>query len=148
MSEHHIELVWARDGGPFERGNYRREHAIHFQGGQTLLNSAASGYGGDASASNPEELLAASLATCHMLTFLAVAANRGYTVERYEDHAVAILAKNADGVMAVTKVVLAPKVGFSGDKQPNAEDYARMQERAHAACFIANSVKTEVELRL
>jgi organic hydroperoxide reductase OsmC/OhrA len=148
MSEHRIELVWDRAGGAFERGNYVREHAIRYAGGQELRNSAASDYGGDAAASNPEELLLAALSSCHMLTFLAIAANRGYVVDRYEDHAVAILDKNADGKMAVTRAIIAPTVGFSGDKQPSAEDYAKLHERAHAACFIANSVKTEVELRL
>lgn len=148
MSEHRIDLVWDRGSGPFERNNYVRDHTVRFAGGQEVRNSAASGYGGDQSAANPEELLLAALSSCHMLTFLAVAANRGYVVDRYEDHASAVLDKNADGKMAVTHAVLAPKVGFSGEKRPSAEDYAKLHERAHAACFIANSVKTEVELRL
>lgn len=148
MSEHSIDLSWSRGSGPFERGNYVREHEVRFEGGQTVRNSAASAYGGDTAASNPEELLVAALSSCHMLTFLAVAANRGYVVERYEDHAVGLLEKNAEGKMAVTRAVLSPKVQFGGDKQPSAEDYATMQQRAHAGCFIANSVKTAVELRL
>lgn len=149
MSEHHIKTVWSRGEGPFERGNYDRDHDVHFEGGQVLRNSAAAGaYAGNPDASNPEELLLAALSTCHMLTFLAVAANRGYVIDRYEDAAIAYLDKNADGKMAVVRAVLAPRVAFGGDKQPSAEDYAKMQERAHAACFIANSVKTAVELRL
>jgi organic hydroperoxide reductase OsmC/OhrA len=148
MSEHTIELSWARNGGPFERGNYGRDHSVRFEGGQVIRNSAATDYGGEAGASNPEELLLAALSSCHMLTFLAVAANRGYVVENYTDHATALLEKNADGKMAVTHATLAPQVQFGGEKQPSAEDYAKMQERAHAACFIANSVKTVVEVRL
>lgn len=149
MAEQRISLDWSRAGGPFERGNYAKNHAIRFDGGQTLRNSAAPGdYGGDASASNPEELLLSALSSCHMLTFLAVAANRGYVIDSYHDDASAELGKNADGKMAVVKATLAPKVTFSGDKRPNADEYAALQARAHAACFIANSVKTQVELRL
>lgn len=149
MAEHRIALDWSRNGGPFERGNYAKNHVIRFDGGQTLRNSSASGdYGGDASASNPEELLLSALSSCHMLTFLAVAANRGYVIDSYHDDASAELGKNADGKMAVVSATLAPKVTFSGDKQPNADEYAALQARAHAACFIANSVKTQVQLKL
>lgn len=150
MSDHRIALDWSRDGAAFERGNYPKNHAVRFDGGQTLRNSAAAGgdYGGDASASNPEELLLSALSSCHMLTFLAIAANRGYTVDSYHDDATAELGKNADGKMAVVKATLAPKVTFSGDKRPTADEYAALQARAHAACFIANSVKTQVELKL
>lgn len=149
MAEHRISLDWSRAGGPFERGNYAKNHVIRFDGGQTLRNSSAPGdYGGDASASNPEELLLSALSSCHMLTFLAVAANRGYVIDSYHDDATAQLGKNAEGKMAVVKATLAPKVVFSGDKQPGADEYAALQARAHAACFIANSVKTQVELKL
>ena len=149
MSEHRIALDWSRNGAPFERGNYPKTHTVRFDGGQTLRNSSAPGdYGGDASASNPEELLLSALSSCHMLTFLAVAANRGYVIDSYHDDASAELGKNADGKMAVVKATLAPKVTFSGDKRPNADEYAALQARAHAACFIANSVKTQVELKL
>lgn len=149
MPDHRIALNWSRDGGPFERGNYTKNHSIRFDGGQTLRNSSASGdYGGDASASNPEELLLAAVSSCHMLTFLAVAANRSYTIDNYHDDGVAELGKNAEGKMAVVKVTLAPKVAFSGDKQPNAEEYAALHARAHAACFIANSIKAPVEFKL
>ncbi|MBS0437805.1 MAG: OsmC family protein [Proteobacteria bacterium] len=149
MPDHRIALDWSRDGGPFERGNYTKNHAIRFDGGQTLRNSSAPGdYGGDASASNPEELLLAALSSCHMLTFLAVAANRGYAIDSYHDDAVAELGKNADGKMVVVRATLAPKVAFSGDKQPTAEEYSALHARAHAACFIANSIKTAVELKV
>ena len=148
MSEHQITLSWSRNGGPFERGNYAREHAVRFAGGQTLENSAAGDFGGAGHASNPEELLAAALSSCHMLTFLAVAANRGYVIDTYDDSATARLEKNSEGQMAVTRVTLAPKVRFGGDKQPSPEDYRKLHERAHHACFIANSVKSEVELVL
>lgn len=148
MSEHRIGLEWSRNGGPFERGNYSPDHLIHYAGGQTLHGSPSSAYGGNDAHADPEQLLLSALSACQMLTFLAVAANRGYVVDSYHDDAVATLDKNADGKMAVVKAILAPKVAFSGDKQPTAEEYKALQERAHAACFISNSLKTEVELAL
>ena len=149
MAEHRISLDWSRNGGSFERGNYAKDHHIRFAGGQVLTNSAAPGaYGGNPAASNPEELLLSALSSCHMLTFLAVAANRGYIIDSYHDDAVATLDKNSEGKMAVVKAVLAPKVTFGGNKQPGKEDYAKLHERAHAGCFIANSVKTGVEISL
>jgi organic hydroperoxide reductase OsmC/OhrA len=149
MSEHHIDLEWAREGGPFARDNYNRDHTVRFSGGQSLRTSAAPGvYAGNPEASNPEELLLAALSSCHMLTFLAVAANRGYVIDGYTDAATATLGKNADGKIAVVMATLAPKVTFAGDKRPTAEEYAKLHERAHHACFIANSVKTQVEVKI
>ena len=146
MDEHRITLRWSRDGGAFERGNYRSSHDIGFQGGQHLGASAAASYGGDAALADPEQILAAALASCHMLTFLAVAANRKLVPDSYEDDAVAELGKNAEGRMAVTRVTLRPRVRFSGDNVPTREDIARLHERAHQGCFIASSVKSEVVL--
>jgi organic hydroperoxide reductase OsmC/OhrA len=148
MSEHRIALEWSRNGGSFERGNYSQEHLIRYSGGQTLRGAPSSDFGGNDVYSDPEQLLLSALSACHMLTFLAVAANRGYVVDNYSDQAVATLDKNADGKIAVIKAVLTPKVAFSGDKQPSTEEYAKLHERAHAACFIANSVKTVVEITL
>ncbi|HET8940867.1 MAG TPA: OsmC family protein [Rudaea sp.] len=148
MSEHRIELQWSRNDGPFERGNYSPDHLIHYSGGQKLHGSPASAFGGNDAYADPEQLLLSSLSACHMLTFLAVAANRGYVIDTYADNAVALLDKNADGKMAVVTAILSPKVEFSGDKRPDSDEYAKLHERAHAACFIANSVKTRVELKL
>jgi organic hydroperoxide reductase OsmC/OhrA len=148
MSEHRIALEWSRNGGPFARGNYSPDHLIRYAGGQTLRGSPLSAYGGNDALADPEQLLLSALSACHMLTFLAVAANRGHVVDSYHDEAVAVLDKNGDGKMAVVKAILAPKVAFSGDKQPTADEYKSLHERAHAGCFIANSVKTVVEFRL
>jgi organic hydroperoxide reductase OsmC/OhrA len=93
---------------------------------------------------DPEEAFVASLASCHMLTFLAIACKRRYTVDSYRDEAIGTLAKNAEGRLAITRVVLRPAVVFSGETSPTAEQTKQMHEQAHHACFIANSVKTEV----
>ena len=79
-----------------------------------------------------------------MLWFLSIAAGKGYRVDRYTDAATGTLARNANGRMAMTRVVLRPRIEFSGDKRPGAEDIAAMHHQAHEACFIANSVSTEV----
>ena len=144
MSEHHATIAWRRHSEDFSYDTYDRTHQWAFPGGQSLNASAAPDYLGDAACVNPEEGLAAAIASCHMLTFLAIAAKKRYTVDSYEDAAVAILDKNADGAMAVTRVELHPKIAFSGERQPAAEDIAGIHEKAHQHCFIANSVKCEI----
>ena len=148
MSEHRINLEWSRGDGAFARSGYNKEHLIHYAGGQTLRGAPSTDFGGDDAHADPEQLLLSALSSCHMLTFLAVCANRGYIVDNYLDDAVAELGKNADGKNAVIKATLAPKVAFSGDKQPTTEEYAALHARAHAACFIANSVKTQVDVKI
>lgn len=147
MSEHRINLQWSRNGGPFARGNYASKHEIRYSGGQTAQVGPSPDLGGDPASVDPEQMLLSALSSCHMLTFLAVAANRGYVIDTYDDDAVAVLGKNADGKTAVVQATLAPRVTFSGDKRPTADEYAKLHERAHAACFIANSVKTVVDVR-
>ena len=144
MSEHRIELDWLRNNGPFERGKYSSAHQIKFSDTLTVHGSPSPAFGGDDQAADPEQLFLSSISACHMLTFLAVAANRGYVVDTYHDSASATLTKDANGKMAVTKVVLSPKVTFSGEKHPSSDDYQKLHERAHQACFIANSVKSDV----
>lgn len=146
MSEHRISVEWARNGTPFVRGEQASGHSVRFPGGQALNASRAPDYGGDAAAADPEQMLLAALSSCHMLTFLAVAANRGYVVDDYADEAVARVGRTAEGRTAVIEATLAPRVTFSGERQPTADEYAKLHERAHAACFIANSVTTRVEV--
>jgi organic hydroperoxide reductase OsmC/OhrA len=82
-----------------------------------------------------------------MLTFLAVAAKRGFVVDRYEDPAVGFLEKNAQGKLAITRVELSPRIGFAGERLPDAETLRRMHDEAHHGCFIANSISTEVSVK-
>ena len=147
MAEHRISLHWARNGGPFARNNYVSNHTVRFAGGQTLQSGPSPDFGGDPALADPEEMLLAALSSCHMLTFLAVAANRGFTIDGYEDDAVATIGKNAEGRTAVVHAALNPRVTFGGDKRPTADEYAKLHERAHAACFIANSVKSVVDVK-
>lgn len=86
----------------------------------------------------------AALASCHMLWFLSIAAKRGFVVEGYRDEATGIMAKNAEGKLAMTEVLLRPRVVFLGEQRPTDVEHESMHHEAHEQCFIANSVKTKV----
>jgi len=146
MSEHRTRIEWARGDVPFGYETYDRTHRWRFPGGVEFDASSAPEYRGRAELPNPEEALVAALSSCHMLTFLALAARRRLVVESYEDDAVGHMEKNADGKLAITRVELRPRVRFSGEKQPTAEELTRLHEVSHRECFIANSVKTEVSV--
>ena len=135
---------WQRTSPDFSYETYNRAHEVAFGSGTTVKASSAPGFKGEADRINPEEQLVGALSSCHMLTFLAVAAKKRFVVDAYYDDASGVLDKNAEGRLAVTRVVLRPKVVFSGDKVPSAEELAALHETAHKGCFIANSVKTEV----
>jgi organic hydroperoxide reductase OsmC/OhrA len=144
MSEHTVTVAWKRDTPDFSYQSYNRDHDWTFDAGVTIRASAAPAYLGNAACVDPEEAFVASLSSCHMLTFLAIASRKRFAVDAYHDQAVGILDKDAAGRLAITKVTLQPKVQFSGDKAPAPEMITEMHEQAHHACFIASSVKTEV----
>jgi organic hydroperoxide reductase OsmC/OhrA len=146
MSEHRARIDWQRGDAPFTYEGYDRTHRWRFGGGAELDASSAPEYRGRAELPNPEEALVAALSSCHMLTFLAIAARRRFVVESYQDDAVGHMEKNAAGRLAVTRVELRPRIRFSGDKQPDAAELARLHELSHRECFIANSVTTEVSV--
>src|SRR5262245_11490779 len=145
MSEHRASVRWARGDAPFTYESYPRRHRWTFGGGASLDGSSAPEYLGDAALPNPEEALVMALSSCHMLSFLAIAARKRLTVDSYEDDAVGHMEKNAEGRLAVTKVELRPKVRFAG-AAPSADELRKLHDQAHHVCFIANSVKTDVEV--
>ena len=144
MSEHQVTIDWKRETPDFEYQTYNRDHNWSFDAGIMVRASANLAYLGNEQCVDPEEAFVASLSSCHMLTFLAIACKKQFTVDGYRDQAVGILAKDTEGNLAVTKVTLRPEVRFSGEKQPTTEELRQLHDRAHHACFIANSVKTEV----
>lgn len=144
MSEHKATIEWKRETPDFNPETYNRDHDWTFDAGITVRGSAAPAYKGGESCVDPEEAFVASLSSCHMLTFLAIAAKKKHVVDSYHDEAVGHLEKNEAGQLAITRVTLRPKVQFSGDRIPSAEDLQRLHDSAHHHCFIANSVKTEV----
>lgn len=144
MSEHKVTLEWKRESEGFSYESYNRDHVLVFDSGVRVPASAAPAYRGNPAHVNPEDALVAALSSCHMLTFLAVAAKRKFVVDRYDDHAVGFLEKNQKGKLAITRVILHPKITFGGTTPPSQQELAALHERAHAECFIANSVTTEV----
>jgi organic hydroperoxide reductase OsmC/OhrA len=147
MSEHAATITWTRGARDFTYETYSRDHTWRFDGGVEVAATAAPAFLGSAANVDPEEAFVASVASCHMLTFLAIAARKRFVVERYEDAAVGHLEKNEAGKLAVTRVTLAPKIAFGGEKAPSAEEIAKLHELAHENCFIANSVRTEISVR-
>ena len=144
MSEHKATIEWKRESPDFTFETYNRDHDWSFDAGITVRASAAPAYKGNERCVDPEEAFVASLASCHMLTFLAVACKRRYVVDGYRDEAVGVLGKDAEGRLAITRVTLRPRVTFGGERTPTPEELRQLHEQAHHACFIANSVKTEV----
>lgn len=144
MSEYKVTLLWTSGTTDFTYKTYSRTHTWKFGGGTAIEASAAPEYLGKAELVNPEEAFAASLSSCHLLTFLALAAFQKLVVERYEDQAVAVVGKNTAGKMAVLQVTLNPKVTFSGEKKPTSEELEALHQKAHTECFISNSVVSEV----
>ncbi|GJG89139.1 peroxiredoxin [Gemmatimonadetes bacterium T265] len=151
MSEHRARIRWEHDGGPFARRQYSRAHAWAFDGGVTVPASAApSGVPvpyADPAAVDPEEAFVAAIASCHMLTFLFVAATAGFVVRHYEDEAVGRMTKNADGVLWVSHVELAPRIAYADGAAATPDQEADLHHRAHDGCYIANSVRTAVTVR-
>ncbi len=97
MSEHKISLEWKRGTEDFTYESYTRDHVLVFDGGVRVPASAAPAYRGNSAHVNPEEGLVAALSSCHMLTFLAVAAKKQFVVDQYSDHAVGLLEKKPEG---------------------------------------------------
>ena len=146
MSEHRVTVAWERGGRDFTYEVYSRDHTWKFDGGATISASAAPGYRGNPDLVDPEQAFVASLSSCHMLTFLALAAKKRFIVDRYTDPATGHVEKNEDGKLAVARVVLRPDIAFGGEKQPSPEELGELHERAHDLCFVANSVKTVVSV--
>lgn len=142
MSEHRAGLAWTRTTPGFAYDDFNRDHQVRFGDGRVLTGDAAAAYGGQAAGADPEQLFAASLAACHMLSFLAVAARMRIVVDAYADDAVAFVGKGADGRLAVTCVVLKPRVTFAADVPP--ERLAQLHDLAHRNCFVAGAVKADI----
>ncbi len=143
MAAHRAGVRWQRTSPDFTYDSYNRAHEILFKDGRVrVAASAAPAFRGDAERVDPEEAFVASLASCHMLSLLAICARKRIVVDSYEDDAEGHLEKGEGGKMWVTRVTLRPRVRFA-----SAVDAAVLNElhhRAHEECFIANSVKTTV----
>ena len=139
-------ISWRSDGG-FTDGSYSRAHSWRFDGGQVVRGSSSPSvvpeprsdpYGVD-----PEEALVAAVSSCHMLWFLDLARRAGLDVASYDDDAAGEMGRIGEGRYAVTRIILRPRIAFTG-REPDAAELAALHHQAHERCFIANSLKTEV----
>lgn len=142
---------WQRpDGAVFTDNKYSRVHEWRFDEGVVVTGSPAPSSvpppWSRADAVDPEEALVAACSSCHMLFFLAFAGKRGFVVESYTDDAVGMMTKNDAGKLYISAITLDPKIVWSGDKQPGDADIAALHERAHAECYIANSIRATVTI--
>lgn len=145
MSEHHAALRWKRSTADFRYETYNRAHEVLFKDGAVVLpSSSAPEFRGDAERADPEEAYVAALSSCHMLTFLAICARRRIVTDSYEDDACGVLEKGPDGKLWLTRVTLHPRIRFAPGTDVDETLLAALHHQAHADCFIANSVKTEI----
>ncbi|HEX6983693.1 MAG TPA: OsmC family protein [Balneolaceae bacterium] len=150
MNNYKATVFWRSDDAAFTRNQYSRHHIWRFDGGLEI-NASASPHVvpepySDPAAVDPEEAFIASLASCHMLWFLSIAAKKGYAVADYRDEAEGVMEKNTKGKIAITEVILHPEVTFEKDASPDQSTFDDLHHQAHEKCFIANSVKTKVRI--
>ncbi len=150
MSHFSATVKWQRDGADFLNNKYSRAHVWQFDGGVEIAASASPHivplpWSREENV-DPEEAYIAALSSCHMLFFLSIAAEQGYQVESYQDDASGKMGKNEDGKIVVTRVILNPRLEFSGNSIPNLASIKSIHHSAHEQCFLANSVNTEIEI--
>ncbi|NRF25307.1 OsmC family protein [Vibrio coralliilyticus] len=149
MSDYRATIRWQRaEQEKFSDNQYSRGHQWEFDGGVCVPASASPHvvplpYSVEENV-DPEEAFIAAISSCHMLTFLGIAAKRRYVIDSYVDEAIGIMEEDDKGRTSVTKVTLRPNIVFSGSKQPDYAQLEKMHHLAHQHCFIANSVKTAI----
>lgn len=152
MSNYTATVRWQRGEQVFSDNAYSRGHQWEFDGGAIVPASASPDIVplpmSIAENVDPEEAFIASISSCHMLFFLSIAARRGFLIDDYVDEAIGVMGKKSDGSTAVTNVTLHPRATYSGEKTPNENQIAKMHDRAHELCFIANSVNTVIKIEI
>jgi organic hydroperoxide reductase OsmC/OhrA len=143
MSKQHRYEIAVRWSGTATTSytSYSRNHEIKAKGKPPIQGSSDPAFRGDAARYNPEEMLVASLSTCHMLWYLHLCAESGVVVTSYEDSAVGLMSEQPDGGGVFTEVALRPVVTLA---QGSEDDAIRLHDRAHQLCFIARSVNFPV----
>jgi len=151
LSAHRAIIEWERGQQDFTDGKYGRGHRWTFDGGATVPASSSPAVVpvpySDAAGVDPEEAYVAALSSCHMLWFLDLAARQGYRVDRYRDEAAGHMARDERGKSWIDRVELRPHVVFSGTRLPDPAAAAQLHHVAHEKCFIANSVRSQVDVQ-
>lgn len=148
VSEHVAELSWSLGSQELSPGKYSPNHRMTFSGGLAATMTSAPDYGGDPRFANPEEAMAAALSSCHMMTFVALAAKMKWKVRRYQDRAVATLGKTPDGRTKIGAITLHPKVEFEPGHDVPRDALEEMHERAHRYCFVANALDCDMAVKV
>lgn len=148
MAVYRASVDWALpEGEDFAKGRYSRGHVVAFEDGPKVRGTASAHVVGnrwaEAGAVDPEQMLVASASACHMLSFLHAARLAGLVVTGYRDAAEGLMEKNAAGRIAITRITLRPQIAWE-DAAPDAAQLERLHHEAHEACYIANSVTTEI----
>lgn len=138
----HTRLEWSEVEGQstLDYESYPRSHQVYCPKKPPIEMSAAPQYQGDPNRLNPEELFTASIASCQMLTYLALASFAGIRVLSYTDEAEGVLAKK-ERKMQMVRILLRPKIVVA--EGTDKEKALALVQKAHAQCFIANSITTE-----
>jgi organic hydroperoxide reductase OsmC/OhrA len=141
-----VNVHWSAASGEGTKSyrSYRRDHTISIEGKPDIPASSDPAFRGDRSRYNPEELLVASLSSCHMLWYLHLCSVNGITVLHYRDLATGMMREAEDGSGEFTRVELHPEIVIAPDGDP-ARALA-LHEEAHHLCYIARSVKFPVEI--
>ena len=150
MSAHTATISWTLEpGADFPKGRYSRAHTLSFDGGVTTTGSSSPSVvplpWSDPAGVDPEEMFVASLSACHMLTFLDLARRAGFSITAYADTAEGVMTRNDHGAMWISTVTLRPVITYEGAAPGEAAE-AALHDAAHHACFIANSVRTDVRV--
>lgn len=149
MSVHSAQVLWNCDDSEFVKRRYSRVHKWLFDGGAEVTASASPHVVplpmSSEQAIDPEEAFLAALSSCHMLFFLDYASREDITVVRYRDRATGMMEKNGQGQIMMSRVILNPEVIYGG-AEPDRAVLNKLHHQAHESCFLANSVKTAIEV--
>jgi len=144
--EHHyattIEWTGNKGEGTSSYQGYERSHTIRVENKAEILASSDPSFRGDAEKYNPEELLLASLSSCHMLWYLHLCSEKKIIVTSYYDHAEATMEETTDGSGRFTSVTLKPRITVSNPEHISLAE--ELHRTANEKCFIANSVNFKV----
>ena len=150
MSLHRAQVHWVRGDAAFRDGRYSRQHELRFAQTIRVIGSASPSVVPAQycinDAVDPEAAFVASLAGCHMLWFLSVAASAGFIVDDYLDAAQGTLGPDEEGALSMTDILLQPSVRFAEHAAPPPAVFEALHVKAHSECFLARSVRCPVRV--
>lgn len=146
MSGFTIDLMWQRQESELIPTEYSTEHRIKFNDYFELQGDIAPNWGGNPLNTNPEQAIASAVSSCHMMTFLALAAKVKWPVSSFKDKAEAYLNKGPNGRMCISVIELNPVIEFDNGFTISEDEVQKMHDKANKYCFVANSLATHVKV--